>query len=273
MTPGEPTTATDLDREIAARAPWYHNLHLPGGRQTAPDHRFGDFPRNKWRQLKPHLPSSLAGLRALDIGCNAGFYSFALADMGADVVGIDDHPHYLRQAEWAAGVLGARNVTLRRQQVYDLARTDERFDLVLFLGVFYHLRYPLLALDIIARLEPQWLVFQSLTADGDDERAEPREALDFDRRDRLAARDWPFMAFIEGTFAGDPTNWWAPSHAAVCALLRAAGFRITARPGHELYLCRRDPSVRQQPVDPREYAAAVGGLSKTDTPDHQEQHA
>src|SRR4051794_27445843 len=90
----------------AQLAPWFHNLHLPDGLQTAPDHPLGDFPSYKWEQIAPHLPDDLDGCRALDIGCNAGFYSFELAKRGAQVLGIDHDPHYLRQAEWARSRLG-----------------------------------------------------------------------------------------------------------------------------------------------------------------------
>jgi tRNA (mo5U34)-methyltransferase len=88
--------------EIAALAPWFHNLHLPDGTETAPSHFLGEFPRYKWQALAPHLPKRLDGWTALDIGCNAGYYTFELARRGARVTGIDVDPHYLRQAEWAA---------------------------------------------------------------------------------------------------------------------------------------------------------------------------
>ncbi len=71
------------DGDIAALGPWFHNLHLPDGRQTAPGHPLGDFPSFKWRELAPSLPQDLTGWSALDIGCNAGFYSFELARRGA----------------------------------------------------------------------------------------------------------------------------------------------------------------------------------------------
>ena len=61
--------------EIAALGPWFHNLHLPDGSETAPHHALGDFPAFKWAEIAPHLPQQLSGWRALDIGCNAGFYS------------------------------------------------------------------------------------------------------------------------------------------------------------------------------------------------------
>ncbi len=77
------------DPELAALGPWFHNLHLPDGRETAPDHPLGDFPAYKWREIATALPDDLTGWRALDVGCNAGFYSFELARRGADVLAVD----------------------------------------------------------------------------------------------------------------------------------------------------------------------------------------
>ena len=225
-------------REIAELAPWFHNLHLPGGLQTAPDHPLGDFPAFKWAQVAPALPEDLRGWRVLDVGCNAGFYSFELAGRGADVVGIDVDEHYLRQARWARQCLDlAGSVEFRRLGVYDLARLDETFDLVVFMGVLYHLRHPLLALDLVATKARRLVVLQTLTMPGGDEDETP-EDLPIDRREELRAPTWPKMAFVEHSLAGDPTNWWAPDDACVLAMLRSAGLEVVARPGHEIYVCR-----------------------------------
>ena len=152
---------------VESLGPWFHNLHLRDGSQTAPEHPFGDFPRFKWLELAPKLPQDLSGWSALDIGCNAGFYSFELAKRGARVTGIDLDPRYLEQARWAAAHYGlAERVTFERLQVYDLAHRAESYDLVLFMGVFYHLRYPLLGLDIVAQKVRRALVFQTLTMPG-----------------------------------------------------------------------------------------------------------
>jgi tRNA (mo5U34)-methyltransferase len=221
--------------------PWFHNLHLPDGRQTAPDHPLGDFPRFKWEQVAPHLPASLSGWRALDIGCNAGFYSFQLAERGADVVGIDSDEHYLEQARWARALFGLEDrVELRRQTVYDLARTEESFDLILFMGVLYHLRHPLLALDAVAARARRLVVLQTLTVETDQGRPPARrfDNLDWDERTRLLERGWPSMLFVEQRLFGDPTNWWVPNHAAVEAMARSAGLELLGHPAEELWLCR-----------------------------------
>jgi tRNA (mo5U34)-methyltransferase len=228
--------------DITQLAPWFHNLHLPDGRQTAPDHWLGDFPEVKWRQIAPYMATDLRGLRALDIGCNAGFYSFELARRGAQVTAIDIDPHYLRQAQWAAGRYGFEDrIEFRRASVYSLARYSEKFDIVLFLGVLYHLRHPLLALDILSTVTRGRLVLQTLSMPGEEVAAIP-PSVDFMDRSALREPGWPCMAFIERQLADDPTNWWAPNHACIEAMLRSAGFRVTARPGHEIYLAQPEPA-------------------------------
>jgi tRNA (mo5U34)-methyltransferase len=231
----------DVRRQIDALAPWFHNLHLPGGVQTCPDHWLGDFPSFKWRQVESHVPRDLAGWSCLDIGCNAGFYTFELARRGANVLGIDVDDRYLNQARWAARRIGVdQSVRFERMQVYDLARLDESFDLVLFMGVLYHLRYPMLGLDIVTQKVRRLMVFQTLTAPGE-EVYEQTHGHGFQDREVIREPGWPKVAFFEHGFAGDPTNWWAPNHAAVEAMLRAAGMRVTGRPGHEVYLCEPNP--------------------------------
>lgn len=235
----------NMTTDIASLAPWFHNLHLPDGEQTAPQHPLGDFPRVKWRLIEPCIGADLQGTRVLDVGCNAGFYSFELARRGADVRAIDIDPHYLRQAHWAAERFGLQDrIQFQRASVYDLAYGTERFDIVLFLGVLYHLRHPLLALDILRKVTLQQMVLQTMTMPGEGV-IEPPANIALEQRDELTRHGWPCMAFIERELAEDPTNWWAPNHACVEAMLRSAGFRVSLRPGHEIYVCEPDPSERE----------------------------
>ncbi|EKV28187.1 Methyltransferase type 11 [Caenispirillum salinarum AK4] len=246
-------------------APWFHNLHLPDGSQTRPDHPLGDFPRYKWEQVAEHIPADLAGKRCLDIGCNAGFYSFELAKRGAEVVGIDINDHYLRQARWAAARMElSERVTFRKRHVYDFARgATDNFDIVIFMGVLYHLRYPMLALDTIRHLDPELMVFQTLmTAD----RAVAGDAagdVHFEDRETLDQPGWPRMAFIENSLNRDPTNWWVPNHAAILGMMRATGFRVVARPGDEIYICR-PMAIRTGHWLADEFDAATGRADKSD---------
>ena len=252
-------------REIAALGPWFHNLHLPDGSQTAPHHVLGDFPSDVWAALSPHFPEDLQGCTALDIGCNSGFYSFRLAERGARVTAIDYDERFLAQARWGAREFGVEDrVTIRQAQVYDLARDDTSYDIVLFLGVFYHLRYPLLALDLVARRVRRWLAFQTLTMPGMEVADAAERDHDIAEREVLSAPGWPRMAFIEHRFAGDETNWWAPNHAAVLAMLRSSGLLVRAHAGTELYVCEpMGNAVWRSERGAAELAAATGTRQET----------
>src|SRR5256885_10032318 len=146
---------TDLGR-------WFHNMDLRGIK-TAPDHMLGDYPSCKWQRFAHALPRDLRGKTVLDIGCNAGFYSIEMKRRGADrVVGIDSDEGYLAQARFAAEICGVE-LELEQMSVYEVGRLEERFDIVLFMGVLYHLRHPLLALDLIhEHVARDMLVFQSM---------------------------------------------------------------------------------------------------------------
>lgn len=229
---------TNATVEVAGRVrelgPWFHDLEIHGVR-TAPDHPLGDFLHDLWRQVEPAFPADMSGRTVLDIGCNAGFYSLQLHARGARVTGIEHDPHYLRQARFAAEALAA-DIEYLQMDVYDVDRLGREFDYVLFMGVLYHLRYPLYALDKVARLPRERLVFQSMLR-GSQETI-PVEA-DYPIHERGVFEDprFPAMYFIERSYSGDPTNWWAPNRAGMEAMLRSAGLRIDQRVGAEVYYC------------------------------------
>lgn len=217
---------------------WFQNLNL-NGVPTAPDHFLGNYPEMKWRRFASSIPEDLSGKSVLDIGCNAGFYSFEMKRRGADrVLGIDCDEHYLAQARFAAKVLG-QDVEFRSLSVYDLAQLRETFDLVLFLGVIYHLRHPLLALDLIhEHAARDLLVFQSMLRGSGD--VVPLQ-MDYEFRETAVfeLEEFPRLFFIEENYAGDDTNWWIPNRACAEAMLRSSGFRIDSHPEEEVFICTR----------------------------------
>jgi tRNA (mo5U34)-methyltransferase len=228
-----------LRARIEALGPWFHNLQLDGI-ATAPAHFLGDYPRFKWESFAAAVPKDLTGQKVLDIGCNAGFYSLEMKRRGADqVVGIDSDGRYLRQAALAAEVSGI-SLELHEMSVYEIARLRQRFDLVLFMGVLYHLRHPLLALDLIRTHVVQDLfVCQSLQR-GSTRTADVAEDYPFEETALFNEPATPRMQFIEHRFAGDPTNWWIPNRSCTEAMLRSAGFRIEFCRGTDIYICRAD---------------------------------
>lgn len=236
-------TEADLDRQQIERrvrelGGWFHNLDLKGVR-TAPDHFLGDYPAIKWQGFAHAIPTDLRGKSVLDIGCNGGFYSMEMKRRGADrVLGIDFDEEYLAQARFAAEV-NELEIEFRQLSVYDVASLGERFDLVLFMGVLYHLRHPLLALDLIhAHVAKDLLVFQSLQRG-----SEEVELLQWDYPFAETAifekPGYPRLHFIEQRYSADPTNWWVPNRACSEAMLRSAGFEIVDHPEAEVYVCRR----------------------------------
>jgi tRNA (mo5U34)-methyltransferase len=239
---------SDLRRQVEALAPWFHNINLGGGIVTAPDHFLGDYPRFKFERFANALPESLEGKSVLDIGCNAGFYSVELKRRGATrVVGIDSDDRYLAQARLACASLGFEDIEFRNLSVYDVAALGERFDLVIFMGVLYHLRHPLLALDLIREhVAGDMLLFQTMQR-GSDNVLDVPENHPFHMENSFAPSPifddpaYPKMHFIERRYADDWTNWWAPNRACSEAMLRAAGFTIERQLEDEVYLCRAAP--------------------------------
>ena len=227
-----------IRRRVAELGQWFHNLDL-GGVKTAPDHFLGDYPEVKWQRFASSMPEDLTGKSVLDIGCNAGFYSIQMKRRGADrVVGIDSDLRYLRQARFAAEVTGA-DIEFHELSVYDVPRLRERFDIVLFMGVLYHLRHPLLALDLIhEHVARDTLVFQSMLR-GAPAGPPVAENHPFSERKIFDEPGYPKLHFIEHRYSGDCTNWWIPNRACVEAMLRSAGFVIEGHPEEEVYVCRR----------------------------------
>ena len=241
-------TRDALAREIAALAPWFHNIDLGAGLTTAPDHFLGDYPRQKFARFADAIPADLSGKSVLDIGCNAGFYSIEMKRRGAArVLGIDSDDRYLAQARLASVALGFGDLEFRNLSVYDVAALGERFDLIVFMGVLYHLRHPLLALDLIREhVAADLMLFQTMQR-GANHVADVPEDHPFHIAGTYRVSPifddpgYPRLHFIEREYAHDWTNWWAPNRAGSEAMLRAAGFTIEAHPEEEVYLCRVAP--------------------------------
>jgi tRNA (mo5U34)-methyltransferase len=249
-------TTAEIEHRVQELGPWFHNLNLQGV-PTAPEHFLGDYPAIKWQQFANALPADLRGKSVLDIGCNAGFFSIEMKRRGAArVLAIDSDPRYLAQAQLAAEITGSE-LELRRMSVYEVDQLGEQFDLVLFTGVFYHLRHPLLALDLIREHTVRdVLVFQSMQRGGEDVR-QLAENYPFEETELFMGNDVPRMQFVERRYSDDPTNWWIPNRACVEAVLRSAGFAVVSHPEVEVYVCKRAEVDRRVRT---ELSEARGGL-------------
>ena len=186
---------------------WWHSFELPDGTQiegtnslAGQKRRIGQFP----------IPDELHGKRVLDIGAWDGWFSFEMERRGAEVMAVDnwDNPRFREMH----AMLGSR-VDYREFDIYDL--TPERvgrFDIVLFMGVLYHLKHPLLALERVCALSREMAAVDSFVL-----REEHRPGADAEQR--------PIMEFYEtDEFGGQTDNWVAPSIPCLLAFCRTAGF-------------------------------------------------
>ena len=233
-------TPTAIEGRVKQLGKWFHNLDLRGV-QTAPHHFLGDYPRVKFKRFAHALPEDLSGKTVLDIGCNAGFYSIEMKRRGADrVLAVDFDETYLDQARFAAEV-SEMEIEFRKLSVYDVGELGERFDVVIFMGVLYHLRHPLLALDLIREHVAKDLLFFQTMQRGSDAVFETEQDYDFNETEIFEDHDFPCAYFIEKQYSQDPTNWWVPNRSCAEAMLRSAGFKIIEHPEDEVYVCRVDP--------------------------------
>jgi tRNA (mo5U34)-methyltransferase len=229
-----------IEERVRSLGRWFHNIDLRGVK-TAPDHFLGDYPNIKWQHFAHAIPADLSGKSVLDVGCNAGFYSIEMKKRGAArVVAIDSDEIYLEQGRFAASVVGYDDIEFRKMDVYDVGKLGEQFDVVIFMGVLYHLRHPLLALDILHdTVVRDVMIFQSMQR-GSSNVAGVADDYPFWDHGVFQRDGYPLMYFVENKYAEDPTNWWIPNRACVEAMLRSSGFRIVDHPEDEVYICRKE---------------------------------
>ncbi len=198
--------ADQLKRRVA-EIQWYHSIDLGHGIVTP------GYDPSPSRLPKIRMPDDLTGMTVLDVGAWDGFFSFEAERRDAKrVVSVDSYcwsgEGWGTKAgfELAREVLGSQ-VEDREIEVLDLSpETVGVFDLVLFLGVLYHMRHPLLALERAASVTGKQLILETHV-------------------DLLGLRR-PAMAFYPGEeLSRDPSNWWGPNPEAVQAMLKDVGFR------------------------------------------------
>lgn len=151
------------------------------------------------------FPGDFSGKTVLDVGCNAGYYGFVAKSRGAErVVGVEVDRHFVRQAEYLSTLLGL-DMQFLHDDVHNVDTRLGIFDTVICTGLMYHLPDPT---NVLARLsdvcadtiliESEFLLDPALTH---------------------------MARFIEGTYRGDPTNWWIYGPQCLEGLVRTAGFR------------------------------------------------
>ncbi|NOK60611.1 MAG: 2-polyprenyl-3-methyl-5-hydroxy-6-metoxy-1,4-benzoquinol methylase [Chloroflexi bacterium AL-W] len=209
-----------IAQKIAQFPHWYHQIEVAPGVVTP-----GINATPLVLELLD-LPEDCTGMRALDIGARDGFFSFELEKRGANVLALD----YVEPTQTGFAIakeLLQSQVEYKVANVYDLNPEDYgTFDIVLFLGVLYHLRNPLLALDKIWSVCSGQLWIESQVIDNAflDYQSQQLHPLSVVSPNLTTT---PIMQFYpQNTLNNDFTNWWAPNMACLTAMLEDANFVV-----------------------------------------------
>jgi len=225
---------------VEAEPYWFHRIDLGNGVVTP-----------GWSDpLKEKLPyfglaDDLTGLRVLDIGCAEGFFSFEAERRGAaEIVSIDFDPECIKRFGICADALGSKVTHPQVGGVYDLdPETMGTFDLVMFFGLLYHLRHPLLAVEKVAAMTSGTLLMHSWTMEM---RGHPDVPLARFRPDGVLSG--PPSARIH-----DPTVYWEPNAACMKDMLSHVGMVNIERLEDSMKSSTRETIVRW--LRPREHAS------------------
>jgi tRNA (mo5U34)-methyltransferase len=232
--------------EILARinkASWYHRYELLPGIMTPG--RVNLDPGVVFQHYG--LPADLAGKKVLDVGTWDGVMAFAAEARGAEVTALDIQDPDKTAFNTAKGILGSR-VRYVRGSVYDAARLlSDRYDYIFFLGVFYHLKHPVLALEQLQQVQPEGglLVFEGecLIHHWEDTQG---KAVGNDALRALALSDIPISGFYSGKFKGDDSNWFIPNPACLRGWFQAAGYKVIVEKLHDFPPDQRIGGVAQK---------------------------
>ncbi len=238
-------TRAEILNGIEKLSPWFHCIELPEGIKTKTETAVGEpveHPRPTWEFVRPHLDADLRGKTLLDVGCNAGFYSFEARRRGAArVLGVDAQRHLIRQARFCARALNAEGVEFEKMSVYDLdARALGQFDVTLALGLVYHLKHLVLALEKLFQVTRELLIIETAIFPPE------RSPGSFDHAVGGLRPTLHPLAYVENEPGMKEAiyNWFLPSPEALRALLANVGFdEVTVHPAElsdrAILVCRK----------------------------------
>ncbi|HZI86381.1 MAG TPA: DUF1698 domain-containing protein [Pyrinomonadaceae bacterium] len=245
-------TTEEIRAELKRLEPWFHSIDLGGGITTKTESVMGEpvnHPHQPWQVIQQCLPRDLQGKSLLDVGCNAGFYCFEAKRRGvARVLGVDGQRQHIRQALFVRKVLGLE-VEFRRMNVYELdQRSVGQFDITLALGLIYHLKHLVLALENLYKVTRELLIIETAIMPPERTPASFTHPLG-ESQMRLHA-----LALVENPQAAKEQvfNWFLPSVEALQALLRNTGFDsidvVEVKNERAVLVCRKSPAQAEKDV-------------------------
>ena len=240
------TLRKETDRSPALRKfGWYHSFEFPDGETVEGVQSISQL-KERWARFP--FPSDLSGKRVLDIGAWDGWFSFESERRGAEVISVDcvEIPNLLTARARLRSKIDYRVANLYKLPQLELGS----FDYVLFLGVLYHVKHPMLALELVCAHTRDIAIVESAVIDGPQYQAGVREEI-------------PTLEFYEtDELGGHLDNWFCPSVACMMAMCRAVGFArvellsLTATTA-SIACFRRWPEPRQPFTHPAPELAAV----------------
>lgn len=268
----EPMTADEIQVRLTRMKPWHHNVELAPGLWSNP--RMGDHPVKRWQLIEPYVPQDLSGKTVLDVGCSSGYFSIKFKQRGAKrVIALDVVDSAIEEAHMLSDIFQTP-IDIVQQDLYTFLHENElNFDYVIFLGLFYHLRDPIFALDHLKQITRERLYFQTLVRN--DARLHnlfkrwlfafyqlgvlikqrtPGKAVrsaintivqplsipeNITMRDSylLSHPDFPKMYFIQRRMNEDSTNWWVGETASIRAILESSGFSCITQLSPDTFVC------------------------------------
>lgn len=231
-------THDEILKELERLQPWFHRIDLGDGLFTKTASVMGepvDHPRESWEVISQCLPNDLTGKSLLDVGCNGGFYCVEAKRRGAErVLGVDGQRQHVRQALFVRQMLGLE-LEFRRLSVYDLDPTAiGRFDITLALGLVYHLKHLVFALERLFAVTNEMLIVETAVI--------PPEKTPASFVQALGAFEQMLHPLFYAENSADAKeqvfNWFLPSPGAIRALLLNTGFESV-----EIFSVIRDRAV------------------------------
>ena len=221
----------ELQAQIDAMGPWFYDIDLPGGLQTRSKvtETHGGIHSTRRSMLEDvltaHFGTRLSDIRAIDLGCHEGYFSFVLRNLGIpDVLGIDVREENLSRARLLAKLSQQQGLRFLAANCEDLADVvDERFDLTLMFGLLYHQENPIRCLRQAAQVCQGMMIVETQVVDEIDAKAE------WGRRDCLLPYEGHFALLDESVFednleTGATPLALCPSPRALVTILRHLGF-------------------------------------------------
>jgi tRNA (mo5U34)-methyltransferase len=220
-----------VERKVRELGWWYHHFELPSGVWTGDGEPPAYDPNDRWQLIEPYLPPDLEGKAVLDVGGNSGYFTLQMKQRGAGrCVMVEPVEMFVEQARFVFSQFEVEVEVVHEDVHAYCLTTSDRFDYVLFLGLFYHLKYGVLVLDRLAEMTKERIFFNSHIGGPP---AEETEATGLERDD-LRSQSFPRLSFLEGPYLGDFSNWWVPNYEALEPLARSAGLKVVARPHPEM---------------------------------------